>query len=327
MSTNKKRGVKGCNDLVLAQRANMREADSQQNALKVLHQLQRRRICKLEEEITEVKKDLRSIHQQEPDYFYKSRPASSTEPPTNRSSGSWESKRGGRPITAPIPGSKVEPMPAATRPCWGRRTSHISSKPSLSRQNTTNMKTEEAKKNKPPSKWKDNKTRAKIDAVKVVTQKHIEAKKRQKEENPEFTLVELDRIKNINRWLSIKKMPEQNQIPPIAMKYIHSQKMELNFDLSKFLEKKFPPTEPTNSKKVTSNVSEEVIEQQKMQFNNMTAARALMKFKRRLEIFRAKTDEERAQEKIWGDLKNVRYLRIPGVPMEPDSYSSAIFSD
>ena len=53
----------------------------------------------------------------------------------------------------------------------------------------------------------------------------------------------------------------------------------------------------------------------------MTAARALLKFKKRLKEFRAKTEEERAAEKMWEDLKKVRYLRIPGHPTEPRYYS------
>ena len=59
-----------------------------------------------------------------------------------------------------------------------------------------------------------------------------------------------------------------------------------------------------------------------MPFQNFTAARALMKFKKRLENFRAKTDEEREAERMWEELKNVRYLRIPGNPIEPDFYMS-----
>lgn len=318
MSKKRGPGAKGCNDLVLAQRANIREANTQQSALKVLHQMQRRRICALDDQITEVKRDLRSIHREEPEYFYKSRPSSSTGPLTGRSSGSW-----GRPITAPLPGGKVAPM-TATRPCWGRRTSVISSKPAVSRQSSMSSTLDDGRK-KVASNWKIGKTLAKIDTVKAVTQKHIEATKKQKEDKPDFTMAELDQIRNINRWLSIAKMPEQSRIPPLAMKYIQNHNMELNLDLSTFLEKKFPPPGPA-AKKVPSNVSKEVMEQQKKKFNNMTAARALLKFKVRLERFRAKTDEDRVREKMWEDLKNVRYLRIPGQPTEPDYYSSALFS-
>ena len=300
----------------------MREADSQRSKLAAMQQFQRRRICQLDDEITEVKNDLRTINLQEPQYFFNRRPTS-TRPATNRSDSRGSRKSGGqRPITAPAAGRTV-PLQAA-KPCWGRSV-QISSKPTFSRQNTacsvqsyTNEK--ETTPKRTGSKWKSGMTRTKIDVINMVTNKHVESKKRLKEQNPEFTLAELDKIKNINRWLSISKMSEQNKIPTLAMRYIHNQHRNWNFDLQTFLEKKFPPT---NEKK--DNVPDELMELQKKTFNNLTAAKALMKFKRRLENFRAKTDEERANEKMWEELKNVRYLRIPGVPIEPHTYSSDLF--
>ena len=49
-------------------------------------------------------------------------------------------------------------------------------------------------------------------------------------------------------------------------------------------------------------------------FQSFTAAQALMKFKRRLEQFRAKTKGEREAERMWAEMRNVRYLRIPENP-------------
>lgn len=57
----------------------------------------------------------------------------------------------------------------------------------------------------------------------------------------------------------------------------------------------------------------------------MTAAKALLKFKKRLEVYRAKSDEEKAADKMWEELKKVRYLRIPGTPLEPIPHISSDF--
>ena len=58
---------------------------------------------------------------------------------------------------------------------------------------------------------------------------------------------------------------------------------------------------------------------------NLTAARALLMFKKRLNSYRAKSDEERAAERAWEELKKVRYLRIPGLPIDPDPSMCDIF--
>lgn len=69
----KKRSSK---DLVLAQRANIREAEGKQTALKSLGTLQRKKLCQLEEEMSEVRKELRTMNRHRPQYFYSSRPSS-----------------------------------------------------------------------------------------------------------------------------------------------------------------------------------------------------------------------------------------------------------
>eukprot|EP00116_Pleurobrachia_bachei_P016746 sb/3477008/ len=104
------------------------------------------------------------------------------------------------------------------------------------------------------------------------------------------------------------------------MRFIKSQNKNWKFNLDTFLDREFPPPPP-----VADEAASEIIEKTKKQFNNLTAARALLLFKKRLNSYRAKSDEERAAERAWEELKKVRYLRIPGVPLDPDPSMCDIF--
>ena len=54
------------------------------------------------------------------------------------------------------------------------------------------------------SRWKSGNTRVKLDAVQIMKQSHQAAKKRCEKKDDISTTAELDKIKAINKWLSIK---------------------------------------------------------------------------------------------------------------------------
>ncbi|KAL5258073.1 hypothetical protein ACHWQZ_G012883 [Mnemiopsis leidyi] len=329
----KKRGLKDQK----AQRANLRAADNKTQFIRSLQSLQRKRICQLDEEMMEIKRDLMNIKSHQPNYFLEP-----TRPSSARLSSRQYRHRGQhvtKNVTVTIP--SVRPTTAPETRETGRQNSRdVLKKVSIQSQNsqcserstqsnrtgngtntatTTLEPTEEAPASL-ASRWKSGNTRVKLDAVKMLQRSHQEAKKRMESTQDVSTSAELDKIKSISKWLSIKKISEQPRgIPPIAMRYIQSRHKDWKFDFNSFIQKEFPPDPKV---RVEAAVPEEVMEEQKKCFNNLTAARALLKFKRRLNDFRAKTEEERAAEKMWEDLKKVRYLRIPGCPTEPRCYST-----
>ncbi|KAL5258072.1 hypothetical protein ACHWQZ_G012883 [Mnemiopsis leidyi] len=310
----KKRGLKDQK----AQRANLRAADNKTQFIRSLQSLQRKRICQLDEEMMEIKRDLMNIKSHQPNYFLEpTRPSSARLSSSVRPTTAPETRETGRQNSRDV--LKKVSIQSQNSQCSERSTQSNRTGNGTNTATTTLEPTEEAPASL-ASRWKSGNTRVKLDAVKMLQRSHQEAKKRMESTQDVSTSAELDKIKSISKWLSIKKISEQPRgIPPIAMRYIQSRHKDWKFDFNSFIQKEFPPDPKV---RVEAAVPEEVMEEQKKCFNNLTAARALLKFKRRLNDFRAKTEEERAAEKMWEDLKKVRYLRIPGCPTEPRCYST-----
>jgi len=284
----------------------------------------------LDEEMMEIRRDLININSHQPEYFLdSSRPGSARV--TSRKNYRARQLEQQLSLTVTIPSARPTTAPPTREvSCQLPRDLKKESAPASlhSQQSQTSERkvtgTQPTPGQEPgegaatvSSRWKSNNTRAKLDAVNMLSRSH----QRRLENNQDFSAsAELDKIKSISKWLSIKKIAEQPKgIPPIALRYIQSRHKDWKFDFNNFLDKEFPPRPKSKAETV---VSEEVMEEQKKCFNNMTAARALLKFKKRLYEFRAKTEEERLAEKMWEDLKKVRYLRIPGHPTEPRCYST-----
>lgn len=317
----KKRGLKDQK----AQRANMRATDNKQQFMQSLQNLQRKRICQLDEEMMVIRRDLMNMNSHQPNYFLEpSRPNSARQSSSARPTTAPETRDRdlSRHVSRDKDLSRGNSRELVKKASAGSLQSQISQNSDRSRGG--NGKGPVASLDQCPeavatasSRWKKGNTRVKLGAVQIMARSHQEAKKRIESKQDFSASAELDTIKSISKWLSIKNMAEQPRgIPPIAMRYVHSRHKDWKFDLPTFMEKQFPPP-----KSKTEFVPEEIMEEQKKCFNNMTAARALLKFKRRLNTFRAKTEEERQAEKMWEDLKKVRYLRIPGQATEARFYS------
>lgn len=107
-------------------------------------------------------------------------------------------------------------------------------------------------------------------------------------------------------------------MPPEAKKYT----ADWQFDMTTFLEKHFPSDLIEPVKKV--EISKAQMEKEKSNFQNLTATTALLKFKTRLAKYRAKSQEERESERLWEELKKIRYLRVRG-PIDPGPTLSSVF--